>query len=263
MTEHDGALRSALYVGRVTHHRAKPRVHDLVYTLFYALIDLDELPRLVRPGLFGWNARALMSFRDRDHGHGDGRPFREVLEELLVAAGLPGRRHRFEVLCLPRVAGYVFNPLSVIYCHDGDDLVAMVYEVSNTFGERVHYVLPVAAADAAQVIRQRCGKTMYVSPFFDVSGGYRFDLTRPRERLALSIRYEDEEGLRLHAGFTGQRLAWTTRNLLAASARFPFATAKVIAGIHWEALRLWLKGLPLHPRPTVTEHHEDVRPVRH
>ena len=112
----------------------------------------------------------------------------------------------------------------------------------------------VVLADRVMVMRPRPGRL-----FEEI----RVDLTRPRERLALSIRYEDEEGLRLHAGFTGQRLAWTTRNLLAASARFPFATAKVIAGIHWEALRLWLKGLPLHPRPTVTEHHEDVRPVRH
>lgn len=250
-TGHDSGLRSAIYVGRVTHHRARPRVHDLDYALFYALIDLDELPQLARRGLFGWNTRAPMSFHDADHGTLPGRAFRDSLDETLAAAGLPRRHYRYAVLCLPRVLGYVFNPISVVYCHADDVLVAMVYEVNNTFGERVNYVLPVAA-DAA-VIRQRCDKTMYVSPFCELSGSYRFDVTRPRDRLALSIRHEDAEGLRLHAGFTGRRLPWTSRTLLTALARFPFATVKVIAGIHWEALRLWLKGVPLFPRPTASE----------
>lgn len=257
-------LRSALYVGRVTHHRARPRVHDLAYSLCYVLIDLDELPRLVRRGLFGWNARALLEFRDTDHGRRDGRTFRACLEDLLAAAGLPARRHRFEVLCLPRSFGHVFNPISIVYCYADDALAAMIYEVSNTFGERVHYVLPVAAdADPARPIRQRCAKTMYVSPFFDVSGDYRFVLTRPGARLALSIRHEDDAGLRLHAGFTGHRVPWTTRHLLLACARWPAATLQVVAGIHWEALRLWLKGLPLYRRPTAAELHDHVRSVRH
>lgn len=250
-TARDGELRSAIYVGRVTHHRARPRVHDLEYSLFYALIDLDELPRLVRRGLFGWNTFAPLSFHDADHGTSPARPFRASLDDTLAAAGLPRRHYRYAALCLPRVLGYVFNPITVIYCHADDALVAMVYEVNNTFGERVNYVLPVDAA--AAVIRQRCDKTMYVSPFCDLSGSYRFDLTRPGERLALSIRHEDADGLRLHAGFTGRRLPWTSRTLLRALARFPFATLKVIAGIHWEALRLWLKGVPLYPRPPVTE----------
>lgn len=252
MSERGTALRSALYVGRVTHHRARPRVHDLSYSLFYALLDLDEAPLLARRGLFGWNRAAAMAFHDADHGAGDGRPVRDCFDAKLVEAGLPARRYRYELLCLPRVFGYVFNPISVAWCYDGDTHVAMLYEVNNTFGDRVHYVLPVTAP-ASPVVRQTCAKSMYVSPFFDVAGHYRFDLTRPRERFALSIRHEDADGLRLHAGFTGRRLPWTTRNLGGVLARFPWATAKVIGGIHWEALRLWLKGVPLFPRPPALE----------
>ena len=246
-------MRSGIYRGRVTHHRVRPRVHDLAYALFYFLIDLDELPALARRRwLFGWNRAALFSFHDADHGLGDGRAFRDVLVDALSGAGYTQRAWRFEVLCLPRILGYVFNPITVVYCHDDERLVAMLYEVSNTFGERVNYLLPVPA-DGASVIRHTCAKAMYVSPFFDVDGRYRFDLTVPDERIALSIRHEDEAGLRLHAGFTGRRLPWTTRNLLWMFLRFPLATFKVIAGIHWEALRLWLKGIPLYPRPQSTE----------
>lgn len=255
-------LRSALYVGRVTHHRPRPRVHDLSYSLFYALIDLDEAPALVRRGLFGWNRPAALAYFDRDHGSGDGRPLRECLDAQVTGAGLPARRYRYELLCLPRVFGYVFNPISVVWCYDGAALVAMIYEVNNTFGDRVHYVLPVTAPEAP-VVRQRCDKTMHVSPFFDVAGSYRFDLTRPGERFALSIRHEDDQGLLLHAGFTGRRLPWTTRHLGLALARFPLATVKVIAGIHWEALRLWAKGVPFHSRPTAPESKSHAGTVSH
>ena len=255
------ALRSALYVGRVTHHRARPRVHDLAYSLFYALIDLDEAPRLARRGLFGWNAPGLMSFFDADHGRRDGHSWRDSLQEALVSAGLPPRRYRFEALCLPRMFGYVFNPISVVYCHDGDTLVAMIYEVRNTFGQQVQYLLPVTTA--ARVIRQRCDKTMYVSPFCAVDGSYGFAVTRPRERLALSIRHDDAAGTILHAGFTGHRLPWTTGNLCRVLGRFPLATLKITAGIHWEALRLWAKGIPIHPRPTATEPKPHVGTDRH
>jgi DUF1365 family protein len=256
-------MRSGIYRGRVTHHRARPAVHNLAYALFYLLIDLDELPLLARRRwLFGWNRPALFAFHDADHGRGDGRPFRDVLIETLREAGYAERRWRFEVLCLPRILGYVFNPISVVYCHDEHCLVAMLYEVSNTFGERVNYLLPVMAGHTP-VIRQTCSKAMYVSPFFDVDGHYRFDLTVPDGRIALSIRHQDEAGLRLHAGFTGRRLPWTTRNLLRMFLRFPLATFKVMAGIHWEALRLWLKGVPLVPRSQSTESKPHVGTFSH
>lgn len=246
------SLRSALYAGWVTHRRARTRAHRLRYGSCYFLLDLDELAALDDGVLFGVNRRALLAWRDTDHGAGDGRPFRVFLEDALRAGGFPAVPYRFEVLCLPRVLGYVFNPITVVYCHAGDSLVAMLYEVNNTFGGRIHYLLP-ASTEARRISRHRCEKALFVSPFFDMQGHYQFDLTPAGEHLALAIRYADEVGLRLHAAFSGRRRPWSRGALLASLIAFPLATLKVIAGIHWEALRLWLKGIPLHERPPALE----------
>lgn len=246
------SLRSGLYFGDVTHRRRRPREHRLRYSLCYLLLDLDELPTLGRRGLFGVNKPALLAWRDTDHGAGDGRPFRDWLQETLASHGFHDSHYRFEVLCLPRVLGYVFNPITVVYCYAGDALVAMLYEVNSTFGDRIHYLLP-AAASARRVTRHDCAKSMFVSPFFDVTGRYHFDLTRAGAHVSLSIRYLDDDGLRLHAAFHGKRSAWSTAALRRMVLAFPFATFKVMAGIHWEALRLWLKKIPLHERPSALE----------
>ena len=245
-------LRSGLYLGRVTHRRVRDRAHALSYPAFYALFDLDELPGLTGFPWFGVNRRACLAWRDGDHGDGGGEPFRDWLSRRLCARGFEAQAWRYEVLCLPRVFGYVFNPITVVYAYSGGELKAMVYEVNNTFGQRVHYVLP-AAADGRRVLRQHCGKTMHVSPFFDVAGGYVFDLSLPGQTVALSIRHEDEQGLRLHAAFTGRRLEWSASALRTVLRRFPLMTAKVVAGIHWEAFKLWRKGLRYYPNPHAGE----------
>lgn len=246
------ALRSGLYVGQVTHRRVRDCTHTLAYEAFYALIDLDELQALALMPWFGANRFAFLSWRERDHGAGDTRTFRQWLTDHLCARGYPAQDWRFQVLCLPRMLGYVFNPISVVYAYAGDSLQAMVYEVNNTFGQRVHYVVP-ATTEGRRVARQQCTKTMHVSPFFDVSGGYVFDLSLPAETVAFAIRHEDEQGLRLHAAFSGRRLPWTAASLRAVLVRFPLLTAKVMTGIHWEAFKLWRKGLRFHPNPHTPE----------
>jgi DUF1365 family protein len=246
------SLRSALYRGIVSHRRVRTSEHRLRYALCYLLLDLDELPTLARRYLFGVNAPALLAWRDADHGSGDGRPFRDWLQAVLTDAGYPTAQARFEVLCLPRILGYAFNPITVVYCYDGDALMAMLYEVNNTFGQRIHYLLP-AHVDGRRIARQECTKALFVSPFFDMQGRYQFDLSLPAESLALAIRYVDDEGLRLHAAFGGRRTPWSTGALLRMLLRFPLATFKVMAGIHWEALRLWLKKIPLQHRPRELE----------
>jgi hypothetical protein len=246
------SLRSALYAGWVTHRRARTRAHRLRYGLCYFLLDLDELPALDDGLWFGVNRRAMLAWRDADHGVGDGRQFRDFLQEALLAAGYPPQPYRFEVLCLPRLFGYVFNPITVVYCYAGAVLVAMLYEVNNTFGGRTHYLMPAHTA-GQRISRHVCRKALFVSPFFDMQGQYQFDLTPAGPHLALAIRYGDDEGLRMHAAFTGRREGWSRMALLRTVLRFPLATLKVMAGIHWEALRLWLKGIPLQARPRVLE----------
>ena len=244
---------SAVYLGTVFHRRLEPRAHALRYGVFYLLLDLDELPALERRSrLFGYNRAAWFSFFDADHGSGDGRPFRAWLVDALATAGLARDDWRFRVLCMPRVLGYVFNPITVVYCHDGAGrLVAMLYEVNNTFGERLSYVVPVAAHAAGGVIRQRCDKALFVSPFFDMQGHYDFAVREPGTRLTLGIDYREEAALRLRAVFAGRRRPFSARTLRALAWRYPAATLKVIAAIHYEALKLWLKGVPVIRHVTV------------
>lgn len=242
---------SCLYAGTVIHRRMKPRRHALRYRVFSLLLDLDELPALDRGlRLFAHNRRGVYSFHDRDHGPADGRPVRPWVEAALAEADIDIAGGPIRLLCYPRVLGYVFNPLSVYFCHDPDGtLRAILYEVRNTFGNKHGYLIPVAGT-ADRVVRQRCAKEMYVSPFIDMQQTYNFQVLPPDERIAVAIREDDSEGALLYASFTGNRRPLTDGALAAASLRYPLLTQKVIGGIHWEALKLWLKGIPLTDRPT-------------
>jgi hypothetical protein len=241
---------SGLYEGVVAHSRLRPRRHRLRYRIFMLLLDLDELEVLDRERLlFGHNRAALISFHDRDHGDGSG-PLRPQIERRLAEAGLPAGG-AIRILCMPRVMGAAFNPLSEIFCHHPDGrLMAIVHQVTNTFGQRHSYLLPAAAAAAeGEAVRQACDKRFYVSPFMDMGLSYDFDIVPPGERTSIAIRVGDAEGLMLSASFTAARRPLTDANLLEAWLSHPLLMLKVLAGIHWEALRLWLKGVRLRRRP--------------
>ncbi len=240
---------SALYAGRVVHVRMKPLRHRLAYRIFYLLLDLDELPALsCRMFWLGYNRAAALSFRDRDHGDGSARPLKSQIETNLTAAGLE-TGGRIRVLAMPRVLGRVFNPLTVYFCDALDGhLQALLYEVNNTFGQRHSYLIPVAAPDAI-AIRQSCSKEFYVSPFMEMALRYDFCLTQPGEKMAMTIEAGDRSGPVLFAAFNGRRRALTDAALAMMLLRFPLLAFQVLAGIHWEALKLWVKGLKIIPRP--------------
>ncbi len=244
---------SALYVGSVVHQRVRPVRHRLSYRVFSLLLDLDEVEDLGRRlRLFGYNRFAVYAFRDDDHGAGNGRPLRAWIESCLATAGIKISGGAVRILCYPRILGYVFNPLTVYYCYERDGrLAALLYEVNNTFGDRHTYVIPVATD--GQTVRQTCDKALYVSPFNDVSGGYRFALSPPDDRISLVVNQVDDDGLILHAAFSGVRRPLTDRALARAFFAYPLMTVKVIVGIHLEAFRLWRKGLPLVRRPKPPE----------
>jgi DUF1365 family protein len=241
---------SAIYRGSVVHARVRPVRHRLRYRMLNLLLDLDELPALsARLALFGHNRRAVFTFRDADHGDGSATPLRAQVEALLRAAGLDPAGGRIRVLCMPRVMGMVFNPISVFFCHAADGTVqAMLYEVNNTFGQRHSYLIPVDDA-AAGTIRQRCDKRFYVSPFMDMGLTYGFRVTVPGETLSLAIDARDDAGPLLFAAFTGRRHALTDAQLGLALLSNALLAGRVMGGIHWEALKLWWKGLRLRPRP--------------
>ena len=235
---------SALYPGTVVHTRLRPVRHRLRYNVVSALIDLDELPVLNRRfKLFGHNRLAPVSFHDADHGPGDGTPLRPWVKHTLEEAGLFADGP-IRVLCYLRIWGFVFNPLSVYFCHRHDGrLTALIYEVHNTFGERHTYVLP-ADADGAATLEQTCAKSFYVSPFVPMDCVYRFRIRRPGNRVSVAITERDSNGPLLAAAFAGERRAFGDVTLAQLALGQPFMTLKIIAGIHWEALRLWLKGAP-------------------
>lgn len=241
--------RSALYLGTVVHRRLRPVRHRLSYRVFSLLLDLDELPDLDRRlRLFGHNRTALIGFHDRDHGPGDGRPLKPWVEAQLAAAGIAGGGP-VRVLCFPRVLGMVFNPLTVYFCHRPDGtLSAILHEVNNTFGQRHSYLIP-AETGADGLVRQSCAKGFYVSPFMAMETAYHFRIRPPDDGVSVAIRQTDGAGPVLHASLTAARAPLTDAGLLRAWLHHPLMTAKVVAGIHWEALHLWRKGLRLLPRP--------------
>lgn len=243
---------SALYFGKVMHKRLRPFTHAFTYRVFSLHLDLDDLTSGLRKlRLLSHNRWNLFSFHDRDHGPRDGSPLRPWIDAQLAAAGVDLAGGPVRLLCYPRMLGYVFNPLAIWFCHHADgSLRAVLYEVSNTFGEHHSYLLPVEPAQrTGEPIEQSADKELYVSPFIGMTARYHFRLAVPGEKLAVTIREEVPEGGQLVARQSGRRHALNDANLLRAFFAYPLMTVKVIVGIHWEALRLWHKGARVTPRP--------------
>lgn len=242
---------AALYVGDVMHARLKPMSHRFSYRVMSLLIDLDRLAEADRQSpLFGVNRAALYSFHEADHGARDGSSLRAYAQACAAEHGIDLADGQVLLLCYPRLLGYTFNPLSVYFCYRADgELALLIYEVRNTFGEIHPYVLPVTSDDISDAgVRQQQDKLLYVSPFIEMAMRYHFRVRPPRERVQLRILETDREGPLLVATFNGCRRALSTSELLRAFVALPLVTVKVMAAIHWEALRLWLKGARLVPR---------------
>jgi len=240
---------SALYAGTVIHVRSRPKRHRLRYRIFMLLLDLDEIPELCgRLRLLSHRRFNLFSFHERDHADGSGAPLRGWVETHLARAGLDLQGGAIRLLAMPRVLGYGFNPISVYFCYHRDGrLLALLHEVHNTFGERHAYLIPVEPGDGA--ISQHCAKAFHVSPFMAMGMSYDFLVHPPGEKFRLSIRGSDAAGPMIFTSFAATRRDPTDRTLSWAFITMPLVTLKVIGGIHWEALRLWRKGLRPHPKP--------------
>ncbi|THF47172.1 DUF1365 domain-containing protein [Allorhizobium terrae] len=239
--------KSALFEGDVVHHRHRPKKHSLRYKVFTLLIDLDELSALDQKlRLFGHNRRALFSVYDKDHGLGETAELKNWVAQHLADAGITVADLRVTMLCYPRIFGYVFNPLTVYFCHSGEgDLQAILYEVENTFHERHTYIIP-ASPNSDGTLRHSCAKEMYVSPFVPMECQYHFKITPPTDKVLVAINETDHEGDLLYASFSGKRQTLSDKALLKMLVAYPLMTLKVMGAIHWEALKLWAKGVPVH-----------------
>lgn len=238
-----------LYPARVMHRRRIAPLYRFVYRVFYLLVDIDRLPELQRRvSFFSHDRFNLLSLRTRDYGDGSG--LRAWAESLLLGQGIELEGGRIRLLTLPRVLGWSFNPISMWYCEHRDGrLRAVIAEVRNTFGEKHCYVL--ASGDAPLPYEQAYekDKCFHVSPFLDRAGRYRFELGEPGERLRVAI-HESRDGVPvMDATLAGERRALTNGALLAQLLRMPWMAVKVVVGIHWEALKLWLRGAGYRPKP--------------
>lgn len=246
-----------LYFGRVMHARVSPFRHRFEYRVFSALLDIDKLEELAaETPLFSYNRFNLFSFYDRDHGLKDGSSLRPWAEKMLRDAGVSEPVCQIKLLCYPRILGYVFNPLSVYYCYGPDQrLIAMIYEVSNTFGEEHCYVGGVSQTPDHELFNvQETQKVFYVSPFIEVSGQYHFRFDVPETRLRISVQQRENGNPQLFTNFSGLFRPFSSKMLALAFLKYPLMTLKVIVAIHWEALRLWRKGATYVPQPARPEH---------
>ncbi len=245
---------AALYFGEVMHARLKPMGHRFSYRVMSLLIDLDRLDEADRQSpLFGVNRHALYAFHEADHGDRDGTGLRAYAQRCAAENNIDLTGGRVRLLCYPRLFRYTFNPLSVYFCDNArGDLALMIYEVRNTFGDIHAYVLPVKPGERSEAgLRQQQDKKFYVSPFMAMAMRYHFRVWPPCDSVRLRILETDSEGPLLAATFNGRRRRLTTAALLRSFVALPLVTVKIIAAIHWEALRLWLKGARLVPRPEV------------
>ncbi|RIJ26143.1 DUF1365 domain-containing protein [Henriciella barbarensis] len=245
MSSASPALR--LHEGDTVHRRFTPFVSDFSYRIFMLEVDIDRLPDAREQcRLFGIDEGALFSFQTDEHGAQGEQSLRGWAEERLLEAGIDASSLRLKLITFPRHLFYKFAPISVWIAEDEDARPAgVIYEVRNTFGERHVYV---AAADGGWS-RHAADKVFHVSPFFDVSGKYEFSLQRDETTLRLGVSTVSEGGVKHMATLSTKAAAATDSALIRKAVSMPFSTLGVTLAIHWEALKLWLKGANYHPKP--------------
>jgi DUF1365 family protein len=233
-------VTSGLYVGRLRHRRKGPVAHAFTYPVFMALLDVDRIPDLMRASrLTSVNRWNWASFDDRDHLADRAGSLRTRLEADAAASGL-SLSGQILLLTNLRYLGYCFNPVSFFYCFDAAGSLAHVLaEVNNTFGGSYRYWLSPGGRSS----RATAKKALYVSPFMENDLEYRFVLPPPGDRLVAHIDVRRLGATLFDATLSLERRVWSAREIRRALVRQPWMTASVTVAIHWQALRLWLKGL--------------------
>ncbi len=236
---------SYIYTGEVIHKRFKPKKHFFRYKVFSIFLDLNEIEIINKNiSFFSYNRFNLLSFYDKDHGHRDGSSLVEWVKSNIQSVGINENNLQIKILCYPRILGYVFNPLSIFFVYNSkSDLISILYEVKNTFGEQHTYVFQVN--EKSEIYKNYCKKKFYVSPFMDLKSEYFFKILKPNKILSIVIDQRDKEGKLLFASQSGVRSNLNSKNLIFSYLKHPLMTFKIISAIHFEALRLWLKGIKL------------------
>jgi DUF1365 family protein len=243
-------VSARIYHGAVAHARTRPRRHSFRYRVFFMRFALSDLHRLDN-ALFSVNRWNLFSFHFADHGARDGSHPEHWIRALLAREGLGEVDGEILLQAFPRMLGYVFNPVSFWLCHDKSGaLRAVLCEVNNTFGEHHHYLL--FHPDHRRILESdimEARKVFHVSPFCDVSGEYRFQFDVGNNDTQIRIDYGDSQGRLLHTAISGRGAAYGAPALARAFVLYPWMTFGVMARIHLQALRLWIKGVPWFAKP--------------
>ena len=236
---------SCIYSCNVVHKRLKPKKHFFKYKTFSLMIDLKELKELEKKvNFFSYNKFNILSFYDVDHGGRDGKNLGDWVKKNLVKSKVDIKDGKIKLLCYPRFFGYVFNPLSIFYCYNKKGrLKAILYEVKNTFNEQHTYIFKIKGP--SYLTKHNCEKKLYVSPFIKMNTFYNFRLSKPGKNLNVLIKQNDINGTLLIASQSGKKIQLNSQNLLFQFLKNPLMSFKVIAAIHFEAARLWVKGVKL------------------
>jgi len=234
---------SFIYTGAVIHKRFKPKVHSFNYKVFSLLIDLSELDFLDKNlKLFSYNKFNIISFFSKDHGPRDGSSLRKWVLENLKQNNTETKDIQIKLLCYPRILGYVFNPLSVFYVYNkNSDLISILYEVKNTFGEQHTYFFKTKKNE--NLIQHICKKKFHVSPFIEMNCIYFFRLLKPGNKISVIIDLQDSKSKILYASQDGIKSELNNNTLLKSYLKHPLMTFKIILAIHFEAFKLWTKGI--------------------
>ena len=234
---------SCIYEGSVIHKRFKPKEHFFKYKVFSLFIDLSELNELNdKLNFFSLNKFNLISFYERDHGDRDGSSLVNWVKINLEKNDINTEDIKIKLLCYPRILGYVFNPLSIFFIYNKkENLISILYEVKNTFGEQHTYVFKVENEN--KLIQNNCSKKFHVSPFIEMDCKYFFRILNPGKNLSVKIDQYDQEGKILFASQDGKRSDLTSENLMNSYLKHPLMTFKIISAIHFEAFKLWIKGI--------------------
>jgi len=236
-------VSSYIYSGKVVHKRFKPKRHFFSYNTFSLLIDLNEIKNIENEiKFFSHNRINILSFYDIDHGPRNGTSLEKWVRKVLAKSKIKIDKGTIKLLCFPRFFGYVFNPLSIFYCYDKHlNLKAVLYEVKNTFNEQHVYLF--RSSQKSNLITHKCTKKFYVSPFIQMKTFYNFRLLKPGKNIAVLIKQSDVNGLLLVAKQTGKKINLNKKTLFYQFLKHPLMSFKVILAIHFEALRLWIKGV--------------------
>lgn len=249
-------FHNALVMARVTHARPRPKQNRFVYGVYNFALPLSRLADVEQAGL-AHERFGLMSFYAQDHGaRVKGGDLDAWVRDILARFGVTAADGEIVLMAMPRVLGYVFNPVSFWFCLDRDGgLRAVLAEVNNTFGDRHSYLC--AHADQRVITADdllQSDKVFHVSPFMQTAGGYTFRFAFKPDKIGVWIDYADADGMLLTTAITGNRIAMTRAALWRAFLTTPLLTLKVIALIHWQAVKLFFKGVRYVPRPQPPEH---------